>query len=244
MNRKKLISMIQNDISRYDDIIGESKRRGIEFTSKVYADLMGKYSRLEGFPMIQDGSVWLQAYPSTYLENIIKILGFLKTYVLQNEEVDETATNHSNNTDRNYKKVFIVHGHDGELKQSVARIIEKQGIEAIILSEQVNTGKTIIEKLETHSDVGAAICLFTNDDFGRGNNEKELKPRARQNVVFEAGYFMGYLGRDHVIMIADTENEIPGDLGGMVYASSSDWKIDLCKNLKAMGYTIDFNKLF
>lgn len=25
-------------------------------------------------------------------------------------------------------KIFIVHGHDGELKQSVARIIEKQGI--------------------------------------------------------------------------------------------------------------------
>ena len=244
MNRKKLISMIQNDITRYDDIIGESKRRGIEFTSKVYAELMGKYSHLEGFPKVQDASVWLQAYPNTYLENIIKILGFLKTFVLQNEESNETTNNNSSNANRNYKKVFIVHGHDGELKQSVARIIEKQGIEAIILSEQVNAGKTIIEKLEKYSDVGAAICLFTNDDLGRETGETDLKPRARQNVVFEAGYFMGYLGRDHVIMIADTYNEIPGDLGGMVYASSSDWKIDLCKNLKAMGYSIDFNKLF
>ena len=44
-------------------------------------------------------------------------------------------------------KIFIVHGHD-ELKQSVARIIEKQGIEAIILSEQANKGCTIIEKFE------------------------------------------------------------------------------------------------
>ena len=47
-----------------------------------------------------------------------------------------------------YEKVFIVHGHDGELKQAVARIIEKQGIEAIILSEQANKGRTIIEKFE------------------------------------------------------------------------------------------------
>ncbi len=45
-------------------------------------------------------------------------------------------------------KVFIVHGHDGELKEKVARRLEQQGIEAIILSEQANRGKTIIEKIE------------------------------------------------------------------------------------------------
>ena len=61
---------------------------------------------------------------------------------------------------KSFSKVFIVHGHDGELKQSVARIIEKQNIEAVILSEQVNKGKTIIEKLEGNSAVGGAICLF------------------------------------------------------------------------------------
>ena len=45
-------------------------------------------------------------------------------------------------------KVFVVHGHDGELKEKVARRLEQLGIEAIILSEQANRGKTIIEKLE------------------------------------------------------------------------------------------------
>lgn len=43
-------------------------------------------------------------------------------------------------------KVFIVHGHDSELKEKVARRLEQQGIEAIILSEQANRGRTIIEK--------------------------------------------------------------------------------------------------
>ena len=47
-----------------------------------------------------------------------------------------------------FNKVFIVHGHDGELKHAVARLIEKQGLDAIILSEQANKGKTIIEKFE------------------------------------------------------------------------------------------------
>lgn len=143
----------------------------------------------------------------------------------------------------NYSKVFVVHGHDGEMKQSVARIIEKQGIEAIILSEQANRGKTIIEKLEGNSDVGGAVCLFTADDVGRENSEHDDKPRARQNVVLEAGYFMGKLGRNRVVFLADDGIEMPSDLSGVVYTSTNNWQFDLLKELKAMGYPIDFNKL-
>lgn len=146
-------------------------------------------------------------------------------------------------TSYSYSKVFIVHGHNGELKQSVARLIEKQGIEAIILDEQANQGRTIIEKFEGNSDVGGAICLFTADDLGRKNGEEE-KARARQNVVFEAGYFMGKLGRDHVVIIAEPEIELPSDLSGIVYSNKDKWKIDVLKELKAMGYSIDMNKLF
>lgn len=141
-------------------------------------------------------------------------------------------------------KVFIVHGHDGALQQSVARIIEKQGIEAIILSEQANRGCTIIEKFENYADVGGAICLFTSDDLGRAKKDTDDKPRARQNVVLETGYFMGKLGRDHVVLLADDGVEMPSDLSGVVYTNTGDWKIELLKELRAMGYTVDFNKLF
>ncbi len=143
-----------------------------------------------------------------------------------------------------FEKVFIVHGHDGELKHAVARIIEKQGIEAIILSEQANQGRTIIEKFEDYSDVGGAICLFTADDIGKAKNDCADNPRARQNVVLETGYFMGKLGRNHIVILADNGVEMPSDLSGVVYTNTDSWKIDLLKELKAMGYTIDFNKLF
>jgi len=145
---------------------------------------------------------------------------------------------------QNMDKIFIVHGHNGELKQSVARIIEKQGIEAIILSEQVNQGRTIIEKFESYGEVGGAICLFTSDDIGKAKNEDADKPRARQNVVLETGYFMGKLGRDHVVILADDGIEMPSDLSGVVYTNTSNWQIDLLRELKSMGYTIDFNKVF
>ena len=144
-----------------------------------------------------------------------------------------------------YQKVFIVHGHDGELKHRVARLIEKQGIEAVILDEQVNGGDTIIEKFEKNSDVGGAICLFTADDMGKKKGEtSEGKYRPRQNVVFEAGYFMGKLGRKHVVIIADREVELPSDMSGIVYTDIQNWKVDVLKGLKKMGYSIDMNKLF
>lgn len=141
-------------------------------------------------------------------------------------------------------KVFIVHGHDGELKEKVARRLEQQGIEAIILSEQANRGKTIIEKIEAYSDVHVAIALFTQDDIGVAKEEKgNEKYRARQNVVFEAGYFMGYLGRENVIMITEENLEIPGDLSGMVYTTKDNWEFEMLKELNAAGMKIDMNKL-
>ena len=121
----------------------------------------------------------------------------------------------------------------------MARIIEKQGLEAIILSEQANRGKTIIEKFEEHSDVGAAICLFTGDDYGKAKDATSENLRARQNVVFEAGFFMGKLGRENVILIADSNIEVPSDLQGVVYTSKTMWQTDVLRELKAIGYKVD-----
>ncbi len=168
----------------------------------------------------------------------------LETYLddLKNEEENTSQNQLSVTIDSS--KIFIVHGHDGELKESVARIIEKQNIKAIILSEQANKGRTIIEKFEENSDVGCAICLFTADDIGRAESEVENKSRARQNVVFETGYFIGKLGRDHIVILADNGIEIPSDLSGVVYTDTENWKVSLLKDLKEMGYNVDFNKLF
>lgn len=165
-----------------------------------------------------------------------------KTYL---EEMDESGISEEAPEHKIvYDKVFVVHGHDGELKLAVARLVEKQDLEAIILSEKANKGKTIIEKFEENSDVGGAICLFTADDLGHAKSDKDEQPRARQNVVFEAGYFMGKLSRSRVVIIAEHGVELPSDMQGIVYTDKSNWEIDVLKELKAMGYTIDFNKLF
>lgn len=159
----------------------------------------------------------------------------LSIYLNDTETHYETE---SSNTMSDFGKVFIVHGHDEALKQKVARIIERQGIEVIILNEKPNKGKTIIEKIESYSDVNAAICLFTPDDICSDGTK-----RPRQNVVFEAGYFMGKIGREKVICIANDEFEILSDLQGVIYVNTNNWEIDILKELRAIGYNVDLNKL-
>jgi predicted nucleotide-binding protein len=152
----------------------------------------------------------------------------------------------ANSVDKDLNSVFIVHGHDGEAKERTARFIEKLGISAIILHEQASRGRTIIEKIEKHSNVGFAIVLYTPDDMGNVKSEAEdgqLKPRARQNVVFEHGYLMGKIGRENVVPLVAGSVELPNDISGMVYISDKDWQVDIAKEMKDAGYVIDFNKL-
>lgn len=152
-------------------------------------------------------------------------------------------------TERNVmsNKVFIVHGHDDTAKLEMARTLEKAGFEAIILHEQPNAGRTIIEKFENYVDVSFAVILYTECDVGR-DKEKPVnfeQYRARQNVVFEHGFFIGRLGRDHVCALVKGEVETPGDLSGVVYVpmdKAGAWKLDLAKNMKAVGLPVDMNK--
>lgn len=146
------------------------------------------------------------------------------------------------------KKVFIVHGHDDLLKESVARLVEKIGLEAVILHEQPKGGKTIIGKLEELADrVGYAIILYTPCDEGREKGSEDSKPRARQNVVFEHGLFIGKLGSERVCVLRKGEVEKPSDDQGILYIEvkdgSNDWKYQVAKELKKAGYDVDLNKI-
>ncbi|WP_318500302.1 nucleotide-binding protein [Photobacterium leiognathi] len=147
----------------------------------------------------------------------------------------------------NLKQVFIVHGHNEEVKVKVARFIEKLGFEPIILHEQASAGATIIEKIEDYSNVGFGVVLYTACDVGsKASQEPRLKSRARQNVVFEHGYLIGNLGRSNVCALVQGDLELPNDISGVVYNpidNSDAWQLQLAKELKKSGYDVDMNRL-
>ncbi|WP_080423860.1 TIR domain-containing protein [Burkholderia ubonensis] len=141
------------------------------------------------------------------------------------------------------RRVFVVHGHDDGARETVARFLEKIGFEAVILHEQANQGRTVIEKVEAHGEVGFAVVLLTPDDEGcvKGGTPE---PRARQNVLLELGYFIGRLGRAKVCALKRGDLEIPSDFAGVVWEkmdNGSGWKQSLGRELEAAGHAVDWN---
>jgi len=142
------------------------------------------------------------------------------------------------------ESVFIVHGHDEAMKHSVARFIASIGLTPIVLHEQPNLGRTIIEKFEQNAaQVGFAVVLMSPDDVGASVKEHDVKrPRARQNVVMELGYFTGMLGRGRICVLISEGVEIPSDYMGVVYTlfdTGGAWKMTLTSELQSSGYQIE-----
>jgi predicted nucleotide-binding protein len=139
--------------------------------------------------------------------------------------------------------VFIVHGHDEVARETVARFIEHLGLRAIILGDQPSTGRTIIAKIEHYSRVGFVVVLLTPDDMGYPKDQPRKKnPRARQNVIFELGFFIGKLGLSKVCTLYKEGVEILSDYQGVVYIpmdSNGGWKIALAREFKAAGLVFD-----
>lgn len=151
--------------------------------------------------------------------------------------------------ERDIDAIFIVHGHDDALKLGVESFLRRATkIEPIILHAQPNRGRTLIEKLEaTGARAGYAVVLLTADDVGAVKAKPtKLEPRARQNVVFEFGFFAGALGRAHVAVIYEPGVEWPTDLKGLVYIEydgGGAWRNDLLRELREVGVSVDANAL-
>ena len=169
----------------------------------------------------------------------------IKTYWT---DESEPVTPHADleNTKPSSNKILVVHGTDAGIKNEVARLIEKLGLEAIILEEQPSMGRTLIDKFEQMTDeVEFATVLLTPDDEGRKKGTDKLTPRARQNVILELGFVSASLGRNRVCALRKGNVEIPSDYSGVVYVSldDQDWKLKYIRELKTAGYEADANKI-
>ena len=157
--------------------------------------------------------------------------------------------NESANMSVQTNDIFVVHGHDEEMKQAVARVLSQLGLNPIILHEQPNQGRTLIEKFERNADVQFAVVLLSPDDMAYPISEppQSAKARARQNVILELGYFVGQLTRERVFALKrDDQLEIPTDISGVIYTlydQAGAWHFDLVRELKAAGYDVDANTL-
>ena len=131
-------------------------------------------------------------------------------------------------------RVFIVYGHDVLAREQLELILRRLRLEPIVLQNIPGGGDTLIEKLEELTDADFACVLLTPDDEGHiAGKSNEIKPRARQNVVFGFGMVLARLGRSRVaILVKGSELEKPSDMQGLIYIPFSD-RVDEAKNLLA-----------
>ncbi len=262
-NKSRVISRLRRAL---DEIPGLKKNRSdnrafekwkrntkvaIEYAFEYNPDRVKEFTRINyGIsPEIGDIDVF---YPS-YKAGLERVEGLLESMI---EEVDEYWPDDEVSTSVPVRhpvepitsnKVFLIHGRDEGTRETIARFLEQLKIEPVILTEQASQGRTIIEKFERHAQVVEyAIALLTPDDAGSlGGGTAASRPRARQNVIFELGFFSGSLGRKRVIALAKGGVEIPSDYSGVVYIALDDsdgWKLKLITELKAAGFHVDANR--
>ena len=189
----------------------------------------------------------VEEYKSSIRDKIAYIKGFIQRMNIIPCKVESQAVSPKETIKKDTNKVFIVHGHDSNTRNETELLVKQLGFEPVVLFKQPNMGDTIIEKLLRESSEAAfAIVLYTKCDEGKAVEEVDLKPRARQNVVFEHGLMCGLLGRKRVVALVEEGVEIPGDLSGIVYItldSAKRWQFDVAREMKASGMPVDLNRL-
>jgi predicted nucleotide-binding protein len=138
--------------------------------------------------------------------------------------------------------IFVVHGHDHAVLHHVVRVLERTTSRPVtVLHEQANAGRTTLEKFEEHAVAASyAVVLLTGDDEGSALGGTP-KPRGRQNVIFELGFFFGKLGRHRVAVLLAPGVEQPSDIAGLVYIAmdgAGAWKYELARELEAAGIPV------
>ncbi len=256
INSQSMLEDAERDYSRVGDFITTYLRRA--FHDQTVSD---NFSAWAGGGAMSFGEVHLGTEIRQLIENcrtkisdVQSIIEQLPIYV----EPDSAPISRPQGagSDRpQTRNVFVVHGHDRALLSEVARTLEKVGLVPIILHEQPNMGRTIIEKLLDHRESGFVVVLMTADDLGisktaiEGDDQiqkKSLEFRARQNVLFEAGLFMGALGRQYVCILKESVVQMPSDLHGLVWTevdARGMWRFQLATELQAAGFKVDKNKL-
>ena len=79
-----------------------------------------------------------------------------------------------------------------------------------------------------------AVVLFSPDDMAYQvqNKPDTARPRARQNVVLELGFFLGKLGRENVLVLHRQvpDFELPSDYAGVLFKPFDDagaWRYEV-----------------
>src|SRR5215213_4495253 len=113
--------------------------------SRVLAD----FESTDWFPRVLYSGMPGNAREEAFLRGASNSRAILSAAIREAEDYDQEDPGvHSAKVAKVNKKAFVVHGHDNEMKEAVARFLQKLGVEPVVLHEQASSGRTVIEKIE------------------------------------------------------------------------------------------------
>ena len=259
MTKVELIKKLRDDASnlphRNEDALDKLRRRGVMVLNKIcpskpYAtQLLNIDFCFRGITVLGNEEPFNKAWD----DGKKKVLNLLDT-VLEELSIFGEAELDLNASGERSNRIFVVHGHDKEMELEAKLVLSQLGLEPVVLHDLPDKGRTIIEKFTDYADVQFAVVLLSPDDVGcptinsGKGSELKLRPRARQNVILELGFFLGKLGRQNVLAINREVDgfDLPSDYSGVLfkpYDKAGKWKLDLVQELQEAGYKVDANNL-
>lgn len=199
-----------------------------------YEDVCKHYEQLP--PHVQNST-----YVNRYYQNARARLGYSNDISTSTEVSMELVTPTTPATKVSEKQIFIVYGGNPVNLTVIETLLKASNIPFVNLANEVKTGRTIIEAFEEKaSKTDYAIVLCTPENEGKGGVWY-----ARQNVIFECGYFMAWLGRDNVCLLCQKDGkdlELPSDFSSVyqIYLDKGTWISELREALKTAGFTVTF----
>jgi hypothetical protein len=113
-------------------------------------------------------------------------------------------------------------GSSTETAAAVKQYLQWLGVRVLDWRTDFLPGRSIIEQIEAASarSTGGVFLFTKDDDLADESREDSAVPR--DNVVFEAGYFIGRKGKHNVLIVRESGSKMPADLGGDIYAALPD----------------------
>ncbi len=222
INTKEQMDALERDAATWSEYNGELLRK--IFTGSEYFDDYNKYINV--IPEVSRKPLdAVEFCRDRVRENVRRLESIHQRLGLMDEFASQPTDDSGPQSDSaRSNAVFIVHGANELHKTEVARFLERLGLRPVILHEQQNQGRTLIEKFEQEAAVGYAIVILSADDVGgrKGTEHSKLESRARQNVIFELGFFYGRIGRNKTCVLREPDVELPSDLQGQVWVTIMD----------------------
>ncbi|MEO8654700.1 MAG: TIR domain-containing protein [Ramlibacter sp.] len=139
------------------------------------------------------------------------------------------------------RRVAIVCRLDAAIGEAAAAFVERLGLEPSMVQAFASSGQSI-DGLDEVRGADYAIVMLSANELGVASGSAAVRPE----VLLEAGFLFGAVGRRRVCFLFDGPPSLGPELQGVVVHHVLDeagvWRLLLAREMKQSGLDVDMNR--